>query len=88
MRRLRIRTLGVAIAVASITLASQALPAQATYPGTNGRILFGRHDYPDLDAYDLFTANPDGTHVLQVTHVPSYFSELVARWVEDRVPLG
>jgi TolB protein len=69
------RTFVVAIAVASITLGSQALPAQATYPGTNGRILFGRFDYPDLDAYDLFTANPDGTHVVQVTHVPSYCVE-------------
>jgi TolB protein len=75
MQRLRIRTLGAAIAVASIVLGSQALPAQATYPGTNGRILFGRFDYPDLDAYDLFTANPDGTHVVQVTHVPSYCTE-------------
>lgn len=49
--------------------------ASATFPGTNGRILFGRFDYPDFGAFDLFTANPDGTHVLQVTHVPSFCTE-------------
>jgi Tol biopolymer transport system component len=75
MRRLRLPVLGAAIAAASIILASQAPPAQAAYPGANGRILFGRFDYPAVGAYDLFTANPDGSHVLQVTHVPSYCTE-------------
>jgi hypothetical protein len=68
MRRLRLPVLGTAIAAASIILASQAPPAQAAYPGANGRILFERSDH-------LFTANPDGSHVLQVTHVPSYCTE-------------
>jgi Tol biopolymer transport system component len=75
MRRLRLPVLGAAIAAASIILASQALPAQAAYSGANGRVLFGRFDYPAVGAYDLFTANPDGSHVLQVTHVPSYCTE-------------
>jgi Tol biopolymer transport system component len=74
MKRLKIRVLGSSIVAATIMLAGQALPAHATYPGTNGRILFGRFDYPADDGvgFDLFTANPDGTHVLQVTHVASY----------------
>lgn len=56
-------------------LVAGAGTARATYPGTNGRILFGRFDYPDFGAFDLFTANPDGTHALQVTEVPSYCTE-------------
>src|SRR5262245_45239326 len=34
-----------------------------------------RFDYPAVGAYDLFTANPDGSHVLQATRVPSYCTE-------------
>ena len=75
MKQPKIRFLGSSIVVVTIMVASLALPADATYPGTNGRILFGRFDYPDVGAYDLFTANPDGTHVVQVTHVPSYCIE-------------
>ena len=48
--------------------------ARATYPGKNGRISFARFD-PSIGDFDLYTANPDGTHVLQVTHVPSYCTE-------------
>src|SRR5215813_9130328 len=58
MRRLRLPMLGAAIAAASIILASQAPPAQAAYPGADGRILFGRFDYPDVGDYDLFTPIP------------------------------
>ena len=62
MERPKIRLLGSSIVLATIILASLALPVQATYPGANGRIVFGRFDYPDLGLYDFFTANPDGSH--------------------------
>jgi hypothetical protein len=53
-----------------------ALPAGATVPGTNGQIAFVRGG-------DLFTANPDGTHVNQVPllYPADFFS--VPAWSPD-----
>jgi Tol biopolymer transport system component len=50
------------------------MPAYATFPGMNGRIIFGRFD-PNLGDFVLYTANSDGTDVQQLTHVPSHFSD-------------
>jgi len=68
--------LGVMLVTALVAavLGMTASPASATYPGPNGRIAFSRFD-PAIGDQDLYTANPDGTHVLQVTHRASYCPE-------------
>lgn len=58
--------------IAALTAA--AAPAYATFPGKNGRIAFGRYD-PNIGDFDLYTANPDGSDVQQLTFVPSFFSD-------------
>src|SRR3954469_24294978 len=43
-------------------------PAEATFAGQNGRIAFRRFLDLDQSTGAVFTARPDGTHELQVTH--------------------
>jgi TolB protein len=47
-----------------VALAS-AIPAHATFPGKNGRIAFGQFTGPNVG--DIFTMNPDGGDVRQLT---------------------
>ena len=47
-----------------------ALPANATFSGTNGRIAFFRPN-PAIDDYSIYTANPDGTAESPLTTMPS-----------------
>jgi Tol biopolymer transport system component len=61
MRRLRIV---LALSV-TIGLVAVATPAQATFPGTNGRIAFGSDRY--RGTHNIFTMNRDGTDVQQLT---------------------
>src|SRR2546423_13805446 len=44
---------------------AQTVPADATAAGLNGRIAFGRFN-DGLGDFQLFTANPDGSHEVQV----------------------
>src|ERR671933_395629 len=74
MRR-RITILTAAVASA---LAASSSPAQATMPGVNGRIAFERFD-PAIGSFDLYAANPDGGHQLQLTQVPTEFPD----WAPD-----
>jgi len=67
-------SLGAAALAAVVFLALAAIPALATFPGTNGRIAFGRFD-PNIGDFDLYTANSDGSDVQQLTFVPSFFSD-------------
>ncbi len=54
------------LAILGVGLAALGAPAaQATGPGPNGQILFSRYD-PAIDDDHLFTANPDGSHVVQL----------------------
>jgi Tol biopolymer transport system component len=68
--------MGVAVAAGAVALAA---PADAAFPGPNGRIAFQRGEDAPGD-FNLWTANPDGSDVLQLTHVPSFFSD----WSPDR----
>jgi Tol biopolymer transport system component len=68
------RASSIALAVSALTLVGFAPPAQATYAGTNGRIAFGRFT-PGVPGFPLYTANPDGTNLMQVFPGPSYCSE-------------
>ena len=52
------------LATLAVALAS-AIPAHATFPGKNGRIAFGQITAPN--AGDIFTMNPDGSDVRQLT---------------------
>jgi Tol biopolymer transport system component len=52
--------------------------AHSTFPGENGRIAFCRYD-PTIGNYDLYTANPDGSGLRQLTLVPSFMSD----WSSD-----
>ena len=48
-----------------------ATPADATYPGDNGRIAYG-----NFITGQIYTINPDGTDRLQVTAVgPTHFAD-------------
>src|SRR5262245_2595649 len=67
------KRLGVILISVAMVLAGQ-FSANATFPGKNGRIAFGRFD-PNIGDLALFTANPDGTDVQQLTFVPSLFSD-------------
>jgi Tol biopolymer transport system component len=58
---LALGTLAIALAL--------AVPAHATFPGKNGRIAFGQFTGPNVG--DIFTMNPDGSDVRQLTFVGS-----------------
>jgi Tol biopolymer transport system component len=64
----------VLIAMTICSVITIALPAYATFPGKNGRISFARFD-PNIGDFDLYTSNPDGSDVRQLTFVPSLFSD-------------
>jgi len=71
----RKRNLLVAVAVVAV-LMTAAIPAHATFPGKNGRIAF-RQDG------EIFTMNPDGSDVKQLTHVTPDGSADWASWSAD-----
>jgi TolB protein len=68
-----LKRIGAGLISVTVLLAAQ-FSAYATFPGKNGRIAFGRFD-PNVGDLALFTANPDGTDVHQLTFVPSLFSD-------------
>jgi Tol biopolymer transport system component len=62
--------IALAAAVAALSLAVTVAPALATFPGTNGKISFNRFlETEDEQAVsDLFSVNPDGSDLLQLTN--------------------
>src|SRR5437899_3173887 len=60
----RILALGATLAAVLSTLWA-VTPAHATYPGTNGRLAYITQRQ---HIWQVFTMDPDGTHVSQVTH--------------------
>lgn len=63
----------IAVAVCA-PLTIQIPIAQATSPGSNGKIVFSRPAGSGGEG-PLFTADADGTHVVQVNDLPSYCTE-------------
>jgi hypothetical protein len=61
-----------------VTLAAE--PAQATFPGSNGRIAFVR---PDHGGFDIFSADPDGSHLRQLTTFAPKHSAYAPSWSAD-----
>ncbi len=61
----RLITLVIIVTGALLGLAAAVVPAQAKAPGPNGQIVFGRFN-AGLGDFQIFTANPDGTHQVQL----------------------
>jgi Tol biopolymer transport system component len=74
------RSFMTALAVA-VGAAALAAPAQATYPGVNGRIAFVRWNEATGDNFSLWTANPDGSHQTLAAALPSPFGD--SDWSAD-----
>jgi Tol biopolymer transport system component len=55
------------VIVASLLFAS---PAWATFPGSNGLIVFVALPTPDAPGMQIFTIEPNGTGLHQITHLP------------------
>jgi Tol biopolymer transport system component len=64
-----------------------AAPAAATFPGTNGRIAFSEGDiFPEGDTSvhsQVFTIDPSGGEVTELTHVPKNRSAALPDWSPD-----
>jgi TolB protein len=54
--------------------------ASATAPGHNGKLVFRRYLDADHTWSVLFTANPDGSGVRQITHPPRRVLDIVPNW--------
>src|SRR5215204_460451 len=50
---------------------------------TNGQIVFRRYFDPDQTKGALFTMNPDGSHVRQITHPPKGWRDETPAWSPD-----
>ena len=55
------------LAALALTLL-MAAPAQATFPGKNGRIIFASKRTGE---WQLHSINPDGSNIRQITHLPA-----------------
>jgi TolB protein len=80
--------LGRAIAVVCLLWLALAVPAQATFPGQNGRIAFSQGDViPDggeLSAHSqIFTVEPSGADLRQLTHVDAGQAAALPDWSPD-----
>jgi Tol biopolymer transport system component len=74
-----------AVAVAPFAL---ALPANATTAGSNGLIAFAHREADgDLHRRPLYTMNPDGTSIRQLTHPDWGFADLASSWSPDGTKL-
>lgn len=74
----RFTLLAVPCAALLVYVMTTVRPVHATFPGTNGQITYGRFD-PDIGDFQIFVANPDGSHEFQLTTVPSE----VSAWSPD-----
>src|SRR5215204_3837552 len=50
---------------------------------TNGQIVFRRYFDPDQTKGAIFTMNPDGSHVRQITHPPKGWLDNLPAWSPD-----
>jgi Tol biopolymer transport system component len=71
---------------ASVILFLQATPASATFPGPDGRIAFGSDRYGDTQ--NIFTMNPDGSDVRQLTFLTGDRAALEQSWSPDGTKLA
>ncbi len=74
--RCSVGVVAVLSAISVVLFAAQ--PADATFPGRNGRMAFRRQLGPHRAA--IFTINPDGTHEYQLTHPPRHTWTTEPNW--------
>ena len=82
MRQLRSRRHVVAAICGLSVLAFAAAAARATFPGQDGRISFSRF-VPNAKSVQIFTANPDGTDLRQLTDVPKNYAAVYSDFSPD-----
>src|SRR6266545_5160029 len=58
-------------------------PAEATAPGTNGRVAYSRFADRTFRHADIVSANPDGTSVLKLTRTPDGTYDFNPDWSPD-----
>jgi Tol biopolymer transport system component len=58
----------------------QLQPVSATFPGANGKIVFSRNIGAAAPDYEIFTVNPDGSGLTQLTSTPD---NVMAHWSAD-----
>ena len=64
----------LALAALLVYRVTSARSAYAAFPGSDGRITFSRFN-PAIGDFQIFAANPDGSHEIQLTTVPSEISD-------------
>jgi len=74
---------GAVIGLALVSVAVLAGEAPATPPGANGRLAFRRLFNVQHTWGALFTANPDGSDVRQITHPRRLVSDIEPDWSPD-----
>jgi Tol biopolymer transport system component len=66
------RLLSAAVALGLLTVAGTSLPAQAAFPGANGRLAFQREaPAGNHTQTDIYTIKPDGSGLAQLTATPN-----------------
>jgi TolB protein len=68
----------LAVLMPLLPLSIAATPAHAAFPGANGRIVFDTADNPD--GSQIYTANPDGSDLQQLTHLRDGAAAFMPRW--------
>jgi TolB protein len=73
------------LAIPAIVLLSALLvaPADAAFPGQNGRIALSSRDAVGTDRFGVFTVNPDGSGALRLTDEGPHPGELAPAWSPD-----
>lgn len=61
----------------------QLQPASATFPGANGKIAFARNMEAAALHYEIFTVNPDGSGLTQLTFTAAGVNNIAPRWSAD-----
>ena len=81
-----VRRLGIVVAFGLMSTLVATTPAQAQFPGTNGRIAFGSDDYGGT--HNIFTMNADGSGVRQLTFLTAARGAALAQsWSHDATKL-
>jgi Tol biopolymer transport system component len=80
----RARIAVAVMAAAAVGPFALALPVNATTGGQNGLIAFARREASgDLHRRPLYTMNPDGTSIRQLTYPDWGFADLASSWSPD-----
>jgi hypothetical protein len=77
------RLFSVVVLMLALLAAAYVIPALATPPGDNGRIVFRRYLGPDRTKGTLFTIAPDGSGERQLAKLPAGASDDHPDWSPD-----